>query len=475
MTRLSELFSPQGAKRRRSALFLLTAAALCLSVTVCPLAALADEEAEGAEEAYYEEAVYEEPAYVEPEVTPEPTPTPTPSPTPTPEPTPEPTEEPAVTPEAVTETESPAESAEPAEVPEETEVPAETSEPTEDPAATEEPAQTPDPDAASQEPVEDASQEPEEDDAHVGADDADAELEEDEDDGETVQGGDPTADVETIDYMESTVPFSKLTGVWSEDILTVAYSQLGYRESSRNYIINSAGKYKGYTRYGAWFGDTYGDWCAMFVSFCLYYAGVPAETFPRYGGCPQWSEVLKAQKLWAPADCEDVAPGDIIFFDRNHNNIADHVGIVYDVYQDQNGAWWLDTIEGNSSNRVQIVTYPRNYAGFFGFGLLPSQEEPSPEIDLENCHVLVSETDYAAPLDCDFSAYDAVDGFLLPRSMAAAAIVLTNSPLAEMNSDGGDLVLALDPRLFSAGDNGTAEPVVVKPIHMIAGPDALIL
>jgi hypothetical protein len=31
---------------------------------------------------------------------------------------------------------------------------------------------------------------------------------------------------------------------------------------------------KGITRYGQWYGDAYGDWCAMFVSFCMNNAGI---------------------------------------------------------------------------------------------------------------------------------------------------------------------------------------------------------
>ena len=37
-----------------------------------------------------------------------------------------------------------------------------------------------------------------------------------------------------------------------ENIVTVAQSQLGYAESTRNYSVDENGLVSGYTRYGAW-------------------------------------------------------------------------------------------------------------------------------------------------------------------------------------------------------------------------------
>ena len=68
------------------------------------------------------------------------------------------------------------------------------------------------------------------------------------------------------------------------DILAVAVSQLGYTESERNYIVDENDVVMGYSRYGAWYHSPYGDWCAMFVSFCLHYAGawdLPANAGPE--------------------------------------------------------------------------------------------------------------------------------------------------------------------------------------------------
>ena len=45
--------------------------------------------------------------------------------------------------------------------------------------------------------------------------------------------------------------------------MAIARTQLGYEESSLNFIVDEEGMRKGYTRYGDWFGSDYGDWCAM--------------------------------------------------------------------------------------------------------------------------------------------------------------------------------------------------------------------
>ena len=112
----------------------------------------------------------------------------------------------------------------------------------------------------------------------------------------------------------------ELTGNWAEDVLTIAESQLGYGESDRNFdaILNDdKDDYKlyGYTRYGAWYGYPYGDWCAMFVSFCLHYAGISEEDFPYDCGTITWVDHLQQLEMYH--DAYDFIPkaGDVIFFD----------------------------------------------------------------------------------------------------------------------------------------------------------------
>ena len=65
----------------------------------------------------------------------------------------------------------------------------------------------------------------------------------------------------------------------------MAKSQIGYTQSGRNYEVDDAGGKHGYTRYGAWYGYPYSEWCAMFASFCLHYAGVAQADVPYAAGC----------------------------------------------------------------------------------------------------------------------------------------------------------------------------------------------
>lgn len=180
--------------------------------------------------------------------------------------------------------------------------------------------------------------------------------------------GDPNADVETRAIWEATLP-KTLTGDWAEDVITVASSQLGYAESTRNYIVLEDGSQKGYSRYGAWYGDPYGDWCAMFVSFCLHYAQV--EDFPLDANCVHWIQELKKLECYAPAEEYTPRPGDLIFFDWDEDGQSDHVGLVEELKDDT-----LITIEGNASNRVARVKYEKDAPEILGYGILPENGEP---------------------------------------------------------------------------------------------------
>ena len=181
---------------------------------------------------------------------------------------------------------------------------------------------------------------------------------------------DPGADLESRSIWEATLP-EKLTGVWADDLLAVAESQLGYTESSRNYQV-CATVTKGYSRYGAWYGSPYGDWCAMYVSFCLHYAGIPREAFPYEANCETWVNKLTARKIFLPAGKGLPRPGDLVFFENNHDNSPDHVGIVTEADQKKG----LYTIEGNSDDMVAHRHYAWDDERLVGYGLLPENPEP---------------------------------------------------------------------------------------------------
>ncbi|MCD8250079.1 MAG: hypothetical protein LUC60_09565 [Lachnospiraceae bacterium] len=141
---------------------------------------------------------------------------------------------------------------------------------------------------------------------------------------------DETADVETEEDWEATLP-EDLEGTAAEAVVAIAESQLGYTESTKNFVLaDDEETRQGYTRYGAWYGDgfEYVDWDAMFAAFCIHYAGISEEDFPVNSGAYAWAADLLRAGLYA--DAADYTPeaGDLVFFDTNADGKADKVGIV---------------------------------------------------------------------------------------------------------------------------------------------------
>ena len=185
---------------------------------------------------------------------------------------------------------------------------------------------------------------------------------------------DPNADVESAAAWERSFADVELTGLWATDVLALAESQLGYQESVRNYVVAGEDETKGYTRYGDWYGDPYGDWCAMFVSFCLHYAEV--EGIPLNSNCQNWIETLSEKELdrYRTVDTYDPQPGDLVFFDWTGDGRANHVGLVQSLTEEKEDKWVLTTLEGNSSNRVKRNTYDIDDDSILGYGMLPVHE-----------------------------------------------------------------------------------------------------
>ena len=183
---------------------------------------------------------------------------------------------------------------------------------------------------------------------------------------------DPGADVETAEIWEQTFGDVTLTGDWRLDTLAIAQSQLGYAESTKNYVVAEDGQtLMGYTRYGAWQGDPYGHWNAMFVAFCLHYGG--AENIPMDKDCGSWAAALADAFL--PAQSHQAAPGDLVFFDRDGDGTADRVAIVAEVTAGEEGApSGFTAIEGDVEHAVQQCSYAVEDPTILGYyGSLPEQ------------------------------------------------------------------------------------------------------
>lgn len=174
---------------------------------------------------------------------------------------------------------------------------------------------------------------------------------------------DPGADVETAELWEQTFAGVTLTGNWRQDTLAIAETQLDYAESTKNYVVAEDGKtVKGYTRYGAWCEEPYGDWNVMFLTFCLHYAGV--EGVPSDRDCGGW--VTSWADAFEPAQSHTPAVGDLVLFDRDGDGTADRAGLVAQITDSGFAA-----MEGDAEDAVRLLTYGADDPGILGYINLP--------------------------------------------------------------------------------------------------------
>ena len=107
-----------------------------------------------------------------------------------------------------------------------------------------------------------------------------------------------------------------LNGNWAEDLLTVAKSQLDYQQSDKNFKLDVEDQQvlRGYSRYGAWYGNPYGAWDVMFLSYCLHFAGVPQTVVPQRAGVMALHSDLRGSQWLTDADGSTARPGDIVIY-----------------------------------------------------------------------------------------------------------------------------------------------------------------
>lgn len=207
------------------------------------------------------------------------------------------------------------------------------------------------------------------------------------------------ADRETESDWIKTFEDVELSGNWAEDVLKVAETQLNYEESKENFIVDETGERLGYTRYGAWYGNEYGHWCAMYIAFCMNYAGVPSKEadavitkdggkvyFPVSASCQKWIEKLNTEELpyyYAVNDQNsyelvndssgfEPSAGNLIFFNWDNQPDADHIGLVTEVVRNEKDEITeIRTIEGNSADKVQYCTYTPGNIKIMGYAVIP--------------------------------------------------------------------------------------------------------
>ena len=139
------------------------------------------------------------------------------------------------------------------------------------------------------------------------------------------------------------------TGIGNQAIVQVAASQEG----------------KGGTTYWNWYGfGSRVEWCACFVSWCADQSGyIQSGVIPKFSLCSDGVKWFESKGRFRDGSYNPVA-GDIIFFDWGNNGTIDHVGIVESV-----SAGTVNTIEGNSGDKVARRSYSIGSSNIYGYGV----------------------------------------------------------------------------------------------------------
>ena len=194
---------------------------------------------------------------------------------------------------------------------------------------------------------------------------------------------------ENVSYWEETIP--ELKGIPSEDLVNVAASQAGYKESGS------------YSRYGDWYGNPEGEWNVMFVSFCLNYAGISENEIPYGSGCWAWQvELDEAGLLVMPEEGKlpEAQRGDVLLIDSDSDGKSDLAGIVFEVNEDG-----ITVLEGDVDGSVEAVTYQNTDDTLFG---LVNVSAFDPEKAPEDEAVLEENIPDEPAEDIEYAEYKAV-------------------------------------------------------------------
>ncbi|MCK7622454.1 CHAP domain-containing protein [Streptomyces sp. RS10V-4] len=140
----------------------------------------------------------------------------------------------------------------------------------------------------------------------------------------------------------------------SVKVARIAKKEVGYRESGTNH-----------TKYGRWYGADGEQWCDIFVSWVFHEAGQLGAIGGKHKSVPDHLKWFSDHHRFYRRGASGGGPreGCVIFFDLNGHDGEDHIGIVTS-YDDTS----VYTVEGNRSDRVQQLKYPRTSHLIWGYG-----------------------------------------------------------------------------------------------------------
>ncbi len=160
---------------------------------------------------------------------------------------------------------------------------------------------------------------------------------------------------------ERTMEEVELTGDFARDLVNIARTQIGYAESTENFIVGDEGTLDGYTRYGDFMGAPYAEWCASFVSFAVHYAQLPFANEFASANVGYLMEAARGLGAFHLSGEYEPKKGDIIFLETD-GNVRGHMGIIEGVSGNL-----IQTIEGNVNNQVVEKAYYMTDDAITGF------------------------------------------------------------------------------------------------------------
>ncbi|MBE6900706.1 MAG: Cna B-type domain-containing protein [Ruminococcaceae bacterium] len=176
---------------------------------------------------------------------------------------------------------------------------------------------------------------------------------------------DETADVETEEQWTASFSSEDMGETVSENLIKIAKSQLGYHESTKNYIVLDDGEtVKGRSRYGEWYGEPYADWNLLFAGFCLEYA--KAE-IPFDADIENWIGILSSPEtdIYRNSGEHEALPGDLVFFDENSDGKPDRAGIIIEITETE-----YKTVIGDYGDGVRPAAIPKTDGTVSGFAAI---------------------------------------------------------------------------------------------------------
>lgn len=174
---------------------------------------------------------------------------------------------------------------------------------------------------------------------------------------------DKTADVETVSDWLSTIEDVEITNNIPENLIAVATTQVGYEESQQNFELDSDGNKNGYTRYGEWYGNPYGKWNTMFVSFCLHYSNINNVDELKASGTEAMILAWQEKGVYEDDSSYVSERGDIVFLDVDSDGKADTTGIITSADSEN-----LVVIMGDSNDGIEVKNIKKG-GNIIGYGL----------------------------------------------------------------------------------------------------------